>query len=306
MKTLVQFFVKRPTNRLLCNINIAKLNGATLALKSNITICKLASTLILHLAVYHHHNTVTLANAEKEVARNSALLNEERKNLEHIKSTLSTEIVTLRKRLVEGEPCPVCGSRHHEIASTVGETLSEKELEKATRTTEEQIEHIAKIIDNYRIEVAQLKTSIENYNNIYTERLKVTKEILQSLPDVDEKVNSLEFATMLNELSQEWDNKRERLAATREKLSQSQSSYSFKIALCNELQIRISEKEEVGENPFPLPIPLFGVLVRYTLHSIIFLKWDSKGIVSLWRGLGQRPIITPSEIHINGVRGGAP
>lgn len=185
-----------------------------------------------------------LANAEKEVARNSALLNEERKNLEHIKSTLSTEIVTLRKRLVEGEPCPVCGSRHHEIASTVGETLSEKELEKATRTTEEQIEHIAKIIDNYRIEVAQLKTSIENYNNIYTERLKVTKEILQSLPDVDEKVNSLEFATMLNELSQEWDNKRERLAATREKLSQSQSSYSFKIALCNELQIRISEKEK--------------------------------------------------------------
>lgn len=189
-----------------------------------------------------------LANAQKEVTRNDALLSEERKNLEHLKSTLSTEIATLRKRLVQGEPCPVCGSRHHDIAQTEGETLSEKELARATKTAEEHIEHIIKIIDNYRIEVAQLKASIENYDNIYKERLESTKEILQSLPDAEEKLHSPEFATMLNELSQEWEKRLETLTITRERLTQSQSSHSLKAALCDELQARITEKEKEQQN----------------------------------------------------------
>ena len=47
---------------------------------------------------------------------------------------------------------------------------------------------------------------------------------------------------------------------------------------------------------FPLPIPHYPACKENKVcYAIISLKWDSKGIVSLWRGLGQRPISFPSE-----------
>ena len=75
---------------------------------------------------------------EKRLTATKAMLADNEKRLaeaktkeEELAGTLSKEIAELRSRLVEGEPCPICGSRNHHITRNGQKTLAETELEKA-------------------------------------------------------------------------------------------------------------------------------------------------------------------------------
>ena len=189
-----------------------------------------------------------LTDAEQKVSTNEKSLNEERDSLERLKSTLTTEIAILRARLVDGEPCPVCGSRNHSTASVVGDTLSEQELENAEKAAKQRIDFFVKILDNYRMEVAQLKASIDNYRNIHEERRKATLESLRSLPEAEKKVASREFATALRSIAGEWEKKASLQSSTREQISIAENTLASKNILCEDFEQRIIEKENEQKN----------------------------------------------------------
>ena len=79
-----------------------------------------------------------LVNAEKLLATNIERLENTTKRKEELEKTLSSEIASLREKLVEGVPCPVCGSCHHEISHETLNVLEEKELEKEKKSEVEE------------------------------------------------------------------------------------------------------------------------------------------------------------------------
>lgn len=122
--------------------------------------------------------------------KHELLLEEEKKECERLGSTLTTEIATLRSKLVEGEPCPVCGSRHHETELTTANVLKEEILLKAKKDNADRIEHLNRSIELEKSESIQLQSSLKGYKNICDTKTAIAIEILNILP---------QYSTLTNE-----------------------------------------------------------------------------------------------------------
>ncbi len=168
---------------------------------------------------------------------------------ERLNSTLTQEIATLRSRLVEGEPCPVCGSRHHEISSAEGNILQEELLIKAKKENENIITHLTDCIEKCRIEITSLATSIEGYNNIYNTKLQRVKGLLQPLlthneATIDELRN---IADEIKRIGAEWKEKEQKKGSAEREISALGTKVLATESRIAELVISIKEKESKYE-----------------------------------------------------------
>lgn len=103
---------------------------------------------------------------------------------------IHNQAVILRKTLVEGEPCPVCGSTHHVIVDeSEGEHISEKEVDEAKKA----MDIAEKEYNTAKQELDSLKESIRTEKHkaeaeklgaaaIEAERKKQLEEINKKLP----------------------------------------------------------------------------------------------------------------------------
>lgn len=127
-----------------------------------------------------------IENREKLLAQATSLLAGDEKRLkeieneaERLEKILPAEVATLRSKLVEGEPCPVCGSRHHSITIAEEETLKEeqlanakKEIQKSIENTRASIEENKKSINSHKAYIESLKENIANCNKRLNEILR--------------------------------------------------------------------------------------------------------------------------------------
>ncbi len=183
-----------------------------------------------------------ISEAKEQVAKQEELLKEEEKAAERLKTTLSTEIATLRARLVEGEPCPVCGSIHHVTTATSSNTLHEEELHKAKNNIEENISHITKSLENSRNEITRLQASIESYTAIRAERYKKLSEMLNGIIELQSTENE-SLAKLLKETADEWEKRNNKTAKLNEQLTVSNIALENSNKACEELKKRINEKK---------------------------------------------------------------
>ena len=145
---------------------------------------------------------------------------------EKLKATLTLEIATLRRQLVEGEPCPVCGSRHHSTAQVTENILKEKELQEARTQNEANIKRLNENIEKTRTEAASLATSIESYKKIYGSRLDNLLGIIAPLQKNDwirESGNPIaeieKLAAIIEETAKEWSKKSNRSTELEQQIS---------------------------------------------------------------------------------------
>lgn len=161
-----------------------------------------------------------LARCEKEHA-------ELKKREEELAKTLSSEIAELRSRLSDGEPCPVCGSRTHDITLCSGKTLAEEELEKAKQITADSIENLAKSIENHKDGMARQQSMIEtltdSIHNIRKKNISLLKERIEIKEDE-------ETVLRLQALAGEWDKNVKRLVAIKEETSVAEKSIELSSA----------------------------------------------------------------------------
>ena len=153
----------------------------------------------------------TLSNAQKLLAAYEQQLLSARKSEEALKQTMSSEIALLRKRLVEGEPCPVCGSRHHEVVEIAANLLEEKQLEKAKEENRLLIEHIEKNLSNCKIEIETLQNIIEQHNNNILQYRKANIGYLEGVDNAQQLLEKKDASTILKELASNWKSYNERL-----------------------------------------------------------------------------------------------
>ena len=174
---------------------------------------------------------------------------------EKLKATLTLEIATLRKRLVDGEPCPVCGSCNHQTALITGNILNEKELEKARRNNEINIERLNSNIERTKAETVSLTSLIEEYKKIYSTRTEYIISLIENLPyDTVLKSENLQIESLeeividVINIVNEWNAKSSRTTELEQKISVERNTFQNSQRKEEEIKETIVVLEETIKN----------------------------------------------------------
>lgn len=161
---------------------------------------------------------------------------------EELAGTLSKEIAELRGRLIEGEPCPVCGSRHHELTSGTQKTLAETELEKARECIKKSIEQLTQSIEGHKSNITRLQSSIGIFEkNIESLTAKCMKLLGGVARGEDYPLND-DTAKALAGLARDWEKKNIRLAEIKEETSVKENGLALSEKRAGELDKELEER----------------------------------------------------------------
>ena len=192
------------------------------------------------------------ADKHKEsLAKEQELLENREKRLtvvkareEELSKTLSSEIATLRKMLKDNEPCPVCGSRHHEYFMTQEKTLAEKELEKAKNDVKNEIEHLTASIQDCKEAISKHKSAIETYISSI-ERIKESNMQIAGNDSATASILEQKNAKqILEKLAGGWKSNCDRNSQIKEELSLACNSIESNRKRMAELQEQLKDKEK--------------------------------------------------------------
>lgn len=154
-----------------------------------------------------------LAVARELLVTHEKHLLQARESEEALKQTMSSEIAALRKRLVEGEPCPVCGSRHHENIEVAANLLQEEKLEEMKEANRKLIEHLEGNISNCRSEIEKLQAAIELHNSSIARNHNANLSLLAGVEDAATLLTRKNAASDLTGLYTKWNSYKERMHA---------------------------------------------------------------------------------------------
>lgn len=157
--------------------------------------------------------TEILKKAEELLANNEKSLQNEKKEAERLNSLLPEEIVILRNSLIEGEPCPVCGSIHHNVEKSIQATLKESALAKAKAEVKSRIEHLENSIEEAKSTInihKGLIKAIQDSVNVARERVG---RLLKPF-DEGNGIPGPDFAKELQKIAKKWTDLQTKLAET--------------------------------------------------------------------------------------------
>jgi len=188
---------------------------------------------------------------EKSVAQFSALLAEHEKSLlaareneEKLKQTMSSEIAALRKRLVDGTPCPVCGSKHHEVIEVAANILEEDLLEKAKEDNRRLIEHLESNISSSRTEIEKLRSAIELHSSAIAEYRSASLAYLQGVENAGKLLEENGSIDFFNTLSANWNKYNDRLSTIANEIAVCTTSKEAHQTHVQELKTELIAKRE--------------------------------------------------------------
>lgn len=219
-----------------------------------ITRCEVISTNIADAndaIVQIKEKNIMLEGAKSQQLLLEQQLSAAQEEAEKLKATLTLEIATLRRQLVEGEPCPVCGSRHHSTAQVTENILKEKELQKARTQNEANIKRLSENIEKIKSETASLTTSIASYKKIYGSRIENLLTIIAPLQKNDwirESGNHIaeieKLAAIIENTSKEWSKKSNRSTELEQQISVERNTLLNTEKRIKELEVDIAANEE--------------------------------------------------------------
>ena len=190
-----------------------------------------------------------IVSAEKSLYNSQKALDEEEKELvaakqreEALKQTMSSEIAALRKRLVEGEPCPVCGSKHHEIVDIAANLLEENLLETAKEENRRLVERLETNITNHKADIERLRLAIELHNNSITQYHNINLSYLSGVENAETLLQEKSAVTTLTTLSTNWNNYKSRLEAIASEIAICINSKKGHRAHADEIENELKEK----------------------------------------------------------------
>ena len=194
---------------------------------------------------------VTIQVTEKSLAKSQKSLDGYEKEYtaakqreEALKQTMSSEIATLRKRLVEGEPCPVCGSKHHEAVEIATNLLEENLLETAKIENRRLIETLESNISNCKADIERLRSAIELYGNSITQYHNVNLSYLSGVEDAEALLREKNVETVLTTLSSNWNNYKNRLEAITNELAICKNNKDTHRVHADEIEKELREKKQ--------------------------------------------------------------
>lgn len=170
------------------------------------------------------------------------------KKEEQLNNTMSSEIAALRSKLVDGEPCPVCGSRRHEVIEIALNLLEEKELENARDTNRALIEHLNESSVNCKSEIDRLQSAIEiHVQAVENYRIK-NLSYLQGVENAATILEMENITELLTSLSVQYTANRERLSAIDKEKEINNNNLILFGKRSKEIEITLKEKRFLYSN----------------------------------------------------------
>ncbi|WP_080903126.1 AAA family ATPase [Parabacteroides sp. Marseille-P3160] len=177
--------------------------------------------MLAHMLKERSDAAVLISGATNNLASNRSVCEGYRKEeellkakLEQLNRLLPAEVLPLRKRLVEGTPCPVCGSVHHPIFTMetppIG-LLKEKEIETAKKQATDRLELLRTQREESERQTERFQTQIQTYGKAAAETEKRLAEYLAPLTDWKEKADKGLLVRELTSVAALWVQNQEAL-----------------------------------------------------------------------------------------------
>ena len=194
----------------------------------------------------------SLVKKKEEVEISKEALSKEKEQLEkqkteetRLNSILPTEIASLRAKLVDNEPCPVCGSEHHPISKINVDSLEEETLNKAKEIIAKNIEHLTQSISHKNEQLVRSDSSILSYNEQCEKLFKKLTESLINIPQWQDKYADRTLDAELKEIEKQWQNNVSQQTSLKEQFNEQQQNIKVEKDKLEELIKSVSNKEEL-------------------------------------------------------------
>jgi exonuclease SbcC len=193
-------------------------------------------------------NAKTLADSDTLLASATVKRAELTAESERLNKLLPAEITTLRLKLEDGKPCPVCGSEHHPYRNISGESLVEAELNSAKKEVADKIALQNSRIESLKSENIRLASVIENYANQLKEAMNKLDGFLAVLPDWEMKFEQGALQDLLKSVAATWSKNELTLRKANEQIATFQAGLELGKEQLIEAEEAFAAKEEKFKN----------------------------------------------------------
>ena len=167
--------------------------------------------------IHSHKKTLTIST-ELLQSEEKQLLNQQAEDT-RLNDLLPTEIVSLRAKLVDNKPCPVCGSTDHPIREIPVESLEEEILNKAKVAVSRDIERLTQNITARKEELIRLNSVIGSYQEQYDKTFIKLSDALKIIPDWQSKYTHQTLKKELQSIANQWLENTNQQSALNDKLN---------------------------------------------------------------------------------------
>ncbi len=123
---------------------------------------------------------------------------------QRLDSLLPSEIMSLRAKLVEGTPCPVCGSIHHSPLPLAASEMDEKQLDAAKKETKAIIDALKENIDTKKQAQNGYNTTINNHRAEAQEYFTKVSEKLAHFSGWESMYHDGTLSESLDTIAKQW------------------------------------------------------------------------------------------------------
>ena len=142
--------------------------------------------------------------SKKSLKIDEKQLEEQMHEAERLNEMLPSEIASIRTRLVDNVPCPVCGSLHHPISVVSVNSLKEEALNKAKEIVAKDIERLTQSILHKKEQLILSNSSMSNYTIQYDKLFAKLSEYLVMIPDWQVKYGEKTLGSELQKIAKQW------------------------------------------------------------------------------------------------------
>lgn len=155
------------------------------------------------------NNNLIAKRAELSVAE-AGLVSAERE-LARLNDILPAEVAVLRNRLVEGKPCPVCGSVHHYVGVFEGATAKEEEIDAKRGALQMERETLVLRLDRLKNEIASYAAHIDECERNRTDAVAAIAGYVAGVADWQTKLSDGVLQKEIDDSARFWNSSVDRL-----------------------------------------------------------------------------------------------
>lgn len=172
---------------------------------------------------------LTIKREEEALIADEKNLKVKQQEADRLNKLLPEEVLILRKDLVEGQPCPVCGNTHHLLSEgDDANGLKEETLNRAKKEVAARMESLTKDIEGHNARIIRNTSLRDTYRKQYSETMDQLDQWLQKVPEWRTQFEAGSLQSILRQVTNQWTKFDKELTAVKEDLAKGKTTLELK------------------------------------------------------------------------------